>query len=172
MTGERSARANDILVMGVSGSGKSTIGEAIAKLLGLVFVDADTLHSVANVQKMAEGEPLTESDRLPWLASIAEEYRRHQGSGLVVACSALRKSYRDVIRSGSPSVVFIHLVGSKKMIAERMNAREGHFMSAELLQSQIETLEPLEAGEVGVSFQTDSRPDEITAEVMDYLLKV
>ncbi len=136
--------------MGVSGCGKTTIGDLVARGLGLRFLDGDSLHPVENVAKMAAGTPLTDEDRWPWLATVGAELARAGSDGLVLACSALRRSYRDAIRAQAPETVFLHLHGSKEVLGSRLEGRSGHFMPAALLESQLATLEPLGADEPGV----------------------
>ncbi|HZC52267.1 MAG TPA: gluconokinase [Mycobacterium sp.] len=136
--------------MGVSGSGKSTVGSALAQRLRVPFVDADTLHSAANVAKMTAGEPLTDDDRQPWLEKVGEWLAGHRDGG-VVSCSALKRQYRDRLRAHCPSVAFLHLNGSPELINLRMSARPGHFMPPALLRSQFDILEPLGADERGVT---------------------
>jgi len=138
-----------LVVMGPSGSGKSVVGEALAERLvarfpGMAFVDSDDLHPAANVEKMRSGVPLDDDDRWPWLRLAAGD------AGLVVACSALRRSYRDAIRTACPSAVFVELVVPAHDLGERVRDRPGHFMPAALLASQLEALEPLAEGEPGV----------------------
>jgi carbohydrate kinase (thermoresistant glucokinase family) len=141
-----------VVVMGVSGSGKSAVGDGIAASLGLRFVDADALHPPENVAKMASGRPLDDDDRMPWLAivgaTLAEAADR--GEGLVMACSALRRRYRDVLRASAPTTVFVHLDGSRDLLESRLRTRAGHFMPVGLLDSQLDTLEPLADDEAGV----------------------
>src|SRR4051794_13921955 len=133
-----------ICVMGVSAVGKSTVGVALAEQLGVPFTDADALHSEANRAKMTAGTPLTDDDRWPWLDAVGEQFRRGAGSdGLVMACSALRRVYRDRIRSVAPEVVFVHLHGSPELLGARAGARTDHFMPPALLDSQLATLEAL-----------------------------
>lgn len=136
--------------MGVSGSGKSTVGAALAQRLGVPFVDADTLHSAANIAKMAAGEPLDDEDRYPWLEKVGEWLARHCDGG-VVSCSALKRKYRDQLRAHCPSIEFLHLSGSAELIGGRLADRSDHFMPAALLRSQLDTLEALGPDEAGVT---------------------
>lgn len=138
-----------VVVMGVSGCGKSTVGSALAGRLGTHFIDGDALHPYANIQKMAQGIPLQDSDRWPWLADVGRTLRDHKETGLVVACSALKRSYRNVIRWEAPTTIFVHAHGPEALIRSRMAVRSGHFMPATLLTSQLDTLEPLDATEKG-----------------------
>jgi len=140
--------------MGVSGSGKSTVGAALAQRLGVPFVDADSLHPPANIAKMAAGEPLDDEDRHPWLERVGEWLADHRGGG-VVSCSALKRGYRDQLRAHCPQVRFLHLSGSAEVIGRRLAVRAGHFMPAALLRSQLGTLEPLGADEAGVTVDAD-----------------
>jgi gluconokinase len=136
--------------MGVSGSGKSTVGSLLAQRLRVPFVDADTLHPPANIVKMTAGEPLNDDDRYPWLEKVGEWLASHCGGG-VVSCSALKRKYRDQLRVHSPRVEFLHLSGSPELVNRRMSARTGHFMPPALLGSQFDSLEPLGADEHGVT---------------------
>ena len=132
------------VVMGVSGSGKTTIGCALAERLGWNFQEGDALHPPQNVAKMSAGQPLSDEDRAPWLAAVAQcidAWRRHGEHG-VITCSALKRSYREIIIGGGPEVRLIYLAGSRELIGERMARRRGHFMPASLLDSQFATLEP------------------------------
>ncbi|MFC7704305.1 gluconokinase [Plastorhodobacter daqingensis] len=130
-----------VVVAGVSGCGKSTVGAALAARLGLTFVDGDDYHSAANIAKMAAGTPLDDADRADWLDRIAA--RLAQPGGLVLACSALRRRYRDRLRAAAPGVIFVFLEGDYATIARRLSGREGHFLTdSGLLQSQFEALEP------------------------------
>lgn len=138
-----------VVVMGVSGCGKTTIGDLVARELGVPFLDGDSLHPVENVAKMAAGTPLTDEDRWPWLATVGAELAKAGDGGLVLACSALRRSYRDAIREQAPDTVFLHLHGTKEVLGSRLEGRSGHFMPTTLLDSQLATLEPLEADEAG-----------------------
>ncbi|MDR6643820.1 MULTISPECIES: gluconokinase [unclassified Luteibacter] len=137
------------IVMGVSGSGKSTIGEGLAARLGQPFVDADPLHPQANRDKMARGIPLDDTDRQPWLEAIVAEMDRHRalGESMVLACSSLKKRYRDFLRHGHDDVRFVYLHASRELLAERLGHRSGHFFDPTLLDSQLATLEEPSADE-------------------------
>jgi gluconokinase len=149
-----------VVVMGVSGSGKSTVGPAVAQRLRVPFVDADTLHTSANVAKMAAGESLDDDDRYPWLERVGEWLAGHRDGG-VVACSALTRKYRDQLRAHCPRVEFWHLNGSPEIIEPRLVDRPGHFMPAALLRSQFETLEPLGVDEPGVTVDIGQSVDAV-----------
>lgn len=151
--------------MGVSGCGKTTIGDLVARELGLPFLDGDSLHPVENVAKMASGTPLTDEDRWPWLATVGSELAAEKG-GLVLACSALKRSYRDAIRAQAPDTVFLHLHGSKEVLGSRLEGRSGHFMPATLLASQLATLEPLEADEAGVVVDIAGSVHQVVSEAL------
>jgi carbohydrate kinase (thermoresistant glucokinase family) len=138
-----------MVVMGVSGCGKSSVGEEIARLASAQFVDGDDLHPEANKVKMGAGIPLDDNDRWPWLGQVGEVLARPEGA--IVACSALKRIYRDRIRAVAPDTVFVHLDGSRELLWERMTARENHFMPASLLDSQLAILEPLGSDENGVT---------------------
>lgn len=144
-----------IVVMGVSGAGKSAVGEALAARLGAAFMDADSLHPPANVEKMTAGIPLTDEDRWPWLHLVGAELAATRQNGGVVACSALKRVYRDAIRAAEPSTRFILLNADPAVLQERMTRRPGHFMPASLLASQLETLEPLEKDEAGLCLTSE-----------------
>ncbi len=148
-----------IVVMGVSGSGKTTVAVKLAERLGCEVAEGDDFHSEASVAKMASGQPLTDRDREPWLRSIAAWLRERDlaGRSAVVTCSALKRSYRDLLREGSARLFFLHLAGSKALIEERMATRTGHFMPVTLLDSQLATLEPLEPDERGLTLDV-ARP--------------
>ena len=140
--------------MGVSGSGKTSVGIALAAALGVPFRDADDLHPAANVAKMAAGIALTDDDRIPWLALVGAELAA-ASEGLVIACSALRRVYREAILAAAPSTRFVFLDGSRGLLESRMQHRDGHFMPASLLDSQLATLEPLAEDEPGVRIPLD-----------------
>ena len=140
------------VVMGVAGCGKSSLGAALANRLGIRFIEGDRYHSPENVAKMSAGVPLTDGDRLHWLASLQGEIRDsvQRGEGIVVACSALKRRYRDLLREGAPGLRFAHLDGTRELIAARMNARVGHYMPLSLLDSQFAALEALQPDEAGI----------------------
>lgn len=148
-----------IVVMGVSAVGKTTVGRGVAACLDATFVDADDLHGPANVAKMSSGTPLTDDDRWPWLDRVGTAIAENQR--IVVACSALKRAYRDALRAHAPQVLFVHLVADADRLAQQAADRHGHFMPPELLQSQLTTLEPLAADEVGFDVQVDATPDEL-----------
>ncbi len=153
-----------IIVMGVSGCGKSTVGEELAEQLGVPFMEGDKLHPQSNVDKMAAGQPLNDDDRWPWLDLVgAELHKGYEAAGIVVSCSALKKTYRDRLRDalGGP-LAFVYLEGSEALLTERMGARTGHFMPVSLLKTQLATLE-VPTGEPGVvTVSIDAMPEEIT----------
>ena len=155
-----------IVVMGVSGSGKSTIGAALAQRLRVPFADADDFHPPANVAKMTSGQALNDEDRYPWLEAIGDWLADH-GDGGVMSCSALKRKYRDQLRNHCAQVQFLHLSGTPDVIGRRQASRPGHFMPASLLASQFETLEPLEPDEHGVVIDVDQNIDSI---VVAYVL--
>ncbi|BBX45072.1 gluconokinase [Mycobacterium cookii] len=139
-----------VVVMGVSGSGKSTVGAALADRLGVPFADADTFHPHTSIEKMAAGTPLTDADRSPWLDAVGQWLARHDHGG-VMSCSALARRYRDQLRSHCPTIEFLHLTGSPELIARRQAGRPGHFMPSSLVRSQFDALEPLGADERGMA---------------------
>ena len=152
--------SSPIVVMGVSGSGKSTVGAALAQRLRVPFVDADSLHPPANIAKMTAGEPLNDDDRYPWLDKVGEWLAGHRDGG-VVSCSALKRKYRAQLRSHCPRVEFLYLSGSPELISSRLAVRSGHFMPATLLRSQFDALEPLGADEAGVTVDAGQDIDAI-----------
>lgn len=149
-----------IVVMGVSGSGKSTVGAALAQRLRVPFADADDFHPPENIAKMTAGHALDDDDRYPWLEAIGEWLAQHPDGG-VMSCSALKRVYRDQLRQHRADIEFLHLAGSPETIGRRQASRPGHFMPAALLASQFETLEPLEPDEQGVAIDVDQSIDSI-----------
>ncbi|QJF53263.1 gluconokinase [Roseobacter ponti] len=153
--------------MGVSGCGKTSVGTGFAKAIGAQFIDGDDLHPPENVAKMSRGEPLDDSDRGPWLAAVAAALGQ-AGGDVVIGCSALRRRYRDLIREGAGGdVIFLHLSGSRDLIAGRMGAREGHFMPLTLLDSQFAALEPPGPDETCITVDIDRSE----AQVVQYLVR-
>ncbi|MFN6956109.1 MAG: gluconokinase [Acetobacteraceae bacterium] len=152
-----------IVVMGVSGAGKSTVGALLAERLGWPFEDGDSFHPPANVEKMRAGTPLTDEDRWPWLAAIAQRIAaaRAGGRGVVIACSALRRAYRDVLRAGHADIRFLHLTGEPALIMARQAARQGHYMPASLVASQFATLEPPDTEADVIDLDVDPEPPAI-----------
>jgi gluconokinase len=156
-----------LIVMGVSGSGKTTIATRLAERLGWTFEDGDRFHPASNVAKMSAGHPLTDEDRLPWLTAIADEIDRVAGDGghVVIACSALKRSYRDLLVHGRNDVRIVFLDGSQTLIADRLAKRKGHFMPPGLLDSQFKTLEPPQADERPITVSIDAPVDEIVEDI-------
>ncbi len=159
------SKVSRIVVMGVSGCGKSTLAQALAQRLGLPFIEGDELHPPRNVALMAAGTPLTDEDRSGWLQAIAARLAAAQSTGAVVACSALKRSYRDVLRAGAPDLRLVHLSGSDSVLAQRMHARTGHYMPATLLRSQLDTLQPPAADEHAVVLNIESPPEQMLAAI-------
>lgn len=167
------AKPTVVVVMGVSGCGKSTIAGIVADRLGWELLEGDQLHPAANIAKMSEGIALDDNDRRPWLEAIADwiSVRNSEGSPALVACSSLKRSYRDILRSASPSgsVAFAHLDGSRELLASRLAGRKGHFMPASLLDSQLATLEALQEDEAGVVVDIGQSPQAQADEIIDVL---
>lgn len=161
--------ARHLVVMGVSGTGKTTVAGLLAERLGMTFIEGDSLHPPRNIAKMSAGEPLDDDDRRPWLEALASLLAFHHADGVsaVLTCSALKRSYRDVLRSRLPdgAVSFVHLAAPFDVLRARMEARE-HFMPASLLQSQFDTLEPLGRDEAGAAFDVTPPVDEVVAAVL------
>lgn len=160
-----------LVIMGVSGSGKTTISTLLSEHLGWIAAEADEFHSEANIAKMASGVPLTDEDRWPWLESIRGwmDTQADNGRSTIVTCSALKRVYRDVLASASGQLHFIHLDGDAEVLRERMKTRSGHFMPASLLPSQINTLEPLAEDEPGIVIDILRSPAEIAADIVNRL---
>lgn len=158
-----------IVVLGVSGAGKSTVGSLLAAELGVPFVDADDLHSEESVRRMSAGLPLDDELRWPWLRLVGRALAAARGTGLVVACSALRRSYRDVILAEAPGTRFVLLAAPRELLERRLAERMGHFMPPVLLASQLATLEPLQPDEPGVTVSVAGSPSQVVAEVRESL---
>jgi gluconokinase len=160
-----------LILMGVSGSGKTTIGERLAARMSWRYEDADTFHPASNVAKMSAGQPLTDQDRWPWLNAIAAEIDRActAGERVVIGCSALRRVYRDVLVHGRDDVRFVYLEGTQAMIADRLGQRKGHFMPPGLLVSQFQTLEPPTADERAVTVSIDAQVEVIVDRIISQL---
>lgn len=156
-----------VVVMGVSGSGKSTVGAALAQRLGVPYADADDLHPEANIAKMRGGEALEDTDRVPWLDAVGRWLAARDASGGVMSCSALTVAYRDQLRGHAPRLELLHLDGTPEVVARRQGGRRGHFMPASLLDSQLATLEPLGADERGQVISVDQPVDAIVQAYLD-----
>ncbi|MGG7100396.1 gluconokinase [Rhodococcus sp. 24CO] len=164
---DKAAQKNPVLVvMGVSGSGKSTVGGMIAGAMGWDLQEGDDLHPQANIEKMATGHPLNDDDRWPWLDKIAQWITHHTDAGQpgIVTCSALKRSYRDILRG--ENVVFVHLAGSRDQIGQRLTARLDHYMPPSLLDSQISTLEPIDPDEQAIIIDVGGSPVEIVEDIL------
>jgi len=157
-----------IVIMGVAGCGKSTIAKLTADRLAWAFIEGDSLHPPINVEKMRQGTPLNDDDRSPWLRSIARTIKRwrKEGKSGVVACSALRRAYREIIAEGQDDVLFVHLHGDPELIARRLAERRGHFMPADLLDSQIATLERPMPDEHAISLDIAASPETLVDKVV------
>jgi gluconokinase len=160
-----------LVVMGVSGSGKSLIGNKLAERLGWDFEDGDKFHPASNVAKMSAGQPLTDDDRWPWLQAIADEIDKvcREGRHAVFACSALKRAYRDILVHGRRDVRIVYLKGTQELIAERLAQRKGHFMPPGLLTSQFKTLEPPDANENPVTVPIDASVEVIVEDAIRQL---
>ena len=155
-----------IVVMGVSGCGKSTVGQALAHHLRLSFVEGDHLHPPHNVALMGAGIALTDADRQGWLEAVAAVLADAQGQGVVVSCSALKRSYRDLLRASAPDLRLVHLHGAPDLLVQRMHARNGHYMPASLLQSQLDTLQWPAADEAAVMVDIAGTSEDIVRAVL------
>lgn len=160
-----------LVVMGVSGVGKTSVAAELVARIGAVFVEGDDLHPEPNRAKMAAGTPLDDEDRWPWLALVAAWIGEQEAAGRdgVVTCSALKRAYRDLLRDGHPSVHFVHLVAPPELVAERLGERRGHYMPPSLLRSQLATLEALAADEPGVEVETTGDPAAVAAAALQLL---
>lgn len=158
-----------IVVMGVCGSGKSTVGAALAQRLNAAFVDSDSLHPQSNVEKMAAGNPLTDEDRWPWLGLVGAELASGHPDGIIVACSALKRAYRDAIRAKAPATKFLQLNVELPVLENRVAHRPGHFMPSSLLSSQLETLEPLQLDEAGLTVSTNEGIEATADDILSQL---
>lgn len=156
------------VVMGVSGCGKSEVGQRLAASLGVPFLEGDAYHPAANVDKMAAGVPLTDADRAGWLGTLKDEIAaaHARNEGLVLACSALKRRYRDLLREADPDLHFVHLDGARGLIAQRMLARTAHFMPTSLLDSQLADLEPLGPDEQGLRVDIVKDPADLAREIL------
>ncbi|WP_343572100.1 gluconokinase [Mycobacterium sp.] len=153
--------------MGVSGAGKSTVGIALARRLGVSFADADTLHPASNIAKMSAGTPLGDDDRYPWLAAVGQWLADHDNG--VMSCSALKRRYRDQLRSHRTDIEFLQLIGSPELIGSRQAGRPGHFMPSSLVRSQFDALEPLAADERGLAVDVGQSVDAIVEKFVQFL---
>lgn len=160
---ERDGVVRRIVVMGVSGAGKTSVGVALADRLGLAFADADDLHPAANVEKMRGGHALDDADRMPWLDAVGAALAEAPAPGIVVACSSLRRAYRDRLRLAAPDAVFVALEGDEALLAARLGGRRGHFMPAALLASQLAAYEAPDDDERAVRVDVAAGVDEIAA---------
>lgn len=160
-----------VVVMGVSGSGKTTVARCMADALGWPFAEGDDFHPPVNVVKMSSGTPLTDEDRAPWLEAVARWIGEQEAAGrsAIVTCSALKRAYRDVLGRDNPSVWFVHVSSSPIALQHRLETRSGHYMPASLLASQLEALEPLELDEPGVTVSGEGLPHEVAARALDAL---
>ena len=157
-----------VVVMGVCGCGKSTVGQQLAVARGVEFVEGDSFHPAENVARMTAGIALTDADRQGWLAALADRLAaaRSAGRGLVLSCSALKRSYRDVLRQGAPELMFVHLTGSRELLAARMTHRPGHYMPASLLDGQLAILEAPSPDEKARTFDVAQTPESIVAALL------
>jgi len=167
---QRDAGAAPLLViMGVSGCGKTTVGAALSQRLGLPFADADDFHSPANIAKMSAGIPLDDRDRLPWLAALGGWLAQRQPTGGLLSCSALKRTYRDALRASCPTLTFIHLDPPADVVRRRMAGRLGHFMPASLIDSQFQSLERLHSDEHGIVLDLDRPAADLMTECLTAL---
>ncbi|MBV8681199.1 MAG: gluconokinase [Aquitalea sp.] len=164
----------NIVVMGVAGCGKSSLGQLLAWQLAARFIEGDSYHPPANIDRMSAGIALTDSDRAEWLTGLSQQLAegRARGERLVLACSALKRRYRDLLRQGDPTLLFVHLAGSRALIAARMAARQQHFMPTSLLDSQFRDLEPPGPDERAIHCDVSQPPPVLAQQVLDWLAQV
>jgi gluconokinase len=155
--------------MGVSGSGKSTVGALLAQALHVPFLEGDSFHPPDNVARMAAGIALTDADREGWLRTLAGQLRQHAQGGVVLSCSALKRRYRDTLRSGAPHVALIFLSGAPEVLAQRMAGRSGHYMPPSLLASQLATLEPPQPDEDALTLDNARSPEALVSDALAWL---
>ncbi|MFF2352785.1 gluconokinase [Kitasatospora sp. NPDC058115] len=167
----RARRAPCVVVLGVSGTGKTTVARLLAERLAAPFADADDFHRPADIARMAAGVPLDDAVRRPWLETVGRwlHEREEAGTGGVIACSALKRRYRDVLRAACPGAFFLHLTAGHDLLAERIGRRSGHFMPGSLLDSQLATLEPLEPDERGATLYVGQPPELVADAAADVL---
>lgn len=158
-----------LVIMGVAGSGKTTVATLLAERTHRPYAEADEFHPQANIDKMSAGTPLTDEDRWPWLRAMRDwlDEQAAEGDSAVVTCSALKHSYRDLLRTAHGRVRFVHLTGSAELLEDRMTHRSGHFMPASLLPSQLATLEPLAADEDGITLDVGAPPEELVDRILE-----
>jgi gluconokinase len=168
---EPSSSTITVVVMGVSGSGKTTVAKHLVEAMGWPFAEGDEFHPAANVAKMRSGTPLTDEDRWPWLEAVAHWIGEQESAGrdAIVTCSALKRAYRDALLGGHPSVWFVHVSSSHDALQHRLETRSGHYMPASLLSSQLETLEPLGSDEPGITISAEGSPDDVATRALDAL---
>ena len=166
-----SPAAQHLVIMGVAGSGKTTIANLLSKRLGWIAAEADEFHPAVNIAKMSAGVPLDDEDRWPWLYSIRDwmGVQAENGRCTIVTCSALKRTYRNVLAQATGDVTFVHLDGSREVLAERMKTRSGHFMPPSLLPSQLSTLEPLSPEEAGIRIDITDSPADIVDAILRHL---
>jgi gluconokinase len=171
MAANGSSTTTSVVVMGVSGSGKSTVAAGLAERLGWEFAEGDDFHPHVNVEKMRSGRPLDDDDRWPWLRTLAAWIGEHEqaGKSLVVTCSALKRSYRDLLRDGHPSVWFAHVTADAHLLRKRVEQRTGHYMPSSLLESQLATLQPLQSDEPGTSISGAGAPGDVVTQILGAL---
>ena len=165
MNAPSASRTGVIVVMGVSGCGKSTVARALAARLALPFIEGDALHPPRNVALMAAGTPLTDADRQGWLQALAEVLAQAAPAGTVLACSALKRGYRDQLRRAAPALRLVHLTGPTALLQERLQGRSGHYMPASLLPSQLQALEPPAPEEQAITLSITLRPEQLLDEL-------